>query len=71
MQDERFPPEVPAHWLPYFQVTDVDATAHTASGAGGGVLLEPVQMEGGPRFAVLHDPQRAAFGVHTPPASKG
>ncbi|MFC5804601.1 VOC family protein [Streptomyces formicae] len=71
MLDERFPPEMPAHWLPYFEVTDVDATAHTASGAGGGVLLEPTRMEDGLRFAVLHDPQRAAFGVHTPPTAKG
>ncbi|MGW2559357.1 VOC family protein [Streptomyces sp. NPDC001514] len=72
MADERFPPEVPAHWLPYFQVTDVDAAAHTATSAGGGVLLEPVEMEDGLRFAVLHDPQGAPFGVHRlPQTAKG
>ena len=31
--DEKFPPEVPPHWLPYFAVTAVDESARTAAGA--------------------------------------
>ncbi|MEV5874653.1 VOC family protein [Streptomyces sp. NPDC052101] len=61
---DRFPPEVPPHWLPYFAVTDVDTTAEVAEQAGGAVVLAPVSVPDGPRIAVLRDPQGAAFGVH-------
>ncbi|MFF8730566.1 VOC family protein [Streptomyces sp. NPDC015171] len=61
---DRFPPEVPPHWLPYFAVDDVDATAQVARRAGGAVLLAPTTVPDGPRIAVLRDPQGAAFGVH-------
>ncbi|MFI9803887.1 VOC family protein [Streptomyces sp. NPDC052301] len=61
---ERFPPEVPPHWLPYFAVDDVDATAEAAARAGGAVVLAPVSVPDGPRIALLRDPQGAAFGVH-------
>ncbi|MER6542982.1 VOC family protein [Streptomyces sp. NPDC001250] len=61
---DRFPPEVPPHWLPYFAVPDVDATADVAQSAGGAVVLAPVSVPDGPRIAVLRDPQDAAFGVH-------
>ncbi|MEU1196416.1 VOC family protein [Streptomyces sp. NPDC005813] len=63
--DEKFPPEVPSHWLPYFAVEDVDATAHAAVAAGGSMLMEPTTVPEGPRIAVLKDPQGAPFGVHT------
>ncbi|MET7853323.1 VOC family protein [Streptomyces avermitilis] len=62
--DERFPPEVPSQWLPYFAVEDVDATAHDATEAGGSVLMEPASVPDGPRIAVLRDAQGAAFGIH-------
>lgn len=40
--DDKFPPEVPPRWLPYFAVEDVDTTAAaTATEAGGTVLMEP------------------------------
>lgn len=62
--DEKFPPEVPAHWLPYFAVEDVDTTAGAAAEAGGTILMEPTTVPDGPRIAVLRDPQGAMFGVH-------
>ncbi|MEV6167137.1 VOC family protein [Streptomyces sp. NPDC051954] len=62
--DDKFPPEVPPHWLPYFAVADVDVTAATAAGAGGTVLMEPTSVPDGPRIAVLRDPQGAVFGVY-------
>jgi predicted enzyme related to lactoylglutathione lyase len=55
---------VPPHWLPYFAVEDVDATANAAVGAGGSILMEPTSVPDGPRIAVLRDPQGAFFGVH-------
>ncbi|MFC9248649.1 VOC family protein [Streptomyces sp. NPDC057136] len=62
--DEKFEPEVSPYWLPYFVVTDVDATAATALSAGGDLLLPPTSIPDGPRIAVLRDPQGAAFGIH-------
>lgn len=62
--DEAVPAEAPPHWLPYFVVTDVDATADTALSAGGDQLLPPTSIPDGPRIAVLRDPQGAVFGIH-------
>lgn len=62
--DDRFPPELPPHWVPYFAVADVDLTAERAAGLGGEVLMAPTSVPEGPRLAVLRDPQGAAFGVY-------
>ncbi|MGV9454136.1 VOC family protein [Streptomyces sp. NPDC003635] len=62
--DDKFPHEVPAHWLPYFAVADVDDAAAVATEAGGNVLMEPTSVPDGPRIAVLRDPQGAMFGVY-------
>lgn len=62
--DDKFPHEVPAHWLPYFAVRDVDATSAGATEAGGAILMEPTAVPDGPRIAVLRDPQAAMFGVY-------
>ncbi|MEV7996430.1 VOC family protein [Streptomyces sp. NPDC086077] len=62
--DDKFPHEVPPHWLPYFAVADVDAATATATGAGGTALMEPTSVPDGPRIAVLRDPQGAVFGVY-------
>ncbi|MFE9774421.1 VOC family protein [Streptomyces sp. NPDC005931] len=62
--DDKFPHEVPAHWLPYFAVEDVDAAGDTAARAAGTVLMEPTSVPEGPRIAVLRDPQGAMFGVY-------
>ncbi|MDH6577216.1 VOC family protein [Kitasatospora sp. MAP5-34] len=61
---DRFPPEVPPYWMPYFAVADVDLTAERAAALGATVMLPPVQLSGGPRLAVIRDAQGAAFGVH-------
>ncbi|WP_406207232.1 VOC family protein [Kitasatospora sp. NBC_01560] len=62
--DDRFPPQVPAHWLPYFVVEDVDVTAARAGNLGADVLMPPSSMPDGPRIAVLRDPAGAAFGIY-------
>ncbi|CAN5573404.1 VOC family protein [soil metagenome] len=56
------PAEVPAYWLVYFSVEDVDACASRAVDAGATELVPPQDFPGG-RFAVLTDPQGASFGV--------
>ncbi|WP_262062812.1 VOC family protein [Streptomyces sp. STR69] len=62
--DDKFPLEVPPHWLPYFAVADVHATAAATTAAGGTVLMEPHSIADVRRIAVLRDPQGAVFGVH-------
>ncbi|MGW0828196.1 VOC family protein [Streptomyces sp. NPDC002845] len=65
VMDEKFPHEVPSHWLPYFAVEDVDITASTTTEAGGTILMEPTSVPERPRIAVLRDAQGAMFGVHS------
>jgi predicted enzyme related to lactoylglutathione lyase len=62
--DDKFPHEVPPHWLPYFAVEDVDDAAATATAAHGTVLMTPTSVPEGRRIAVLRDPQGAMFGVY-------
>jgi predicted enzyme related to lactoylglutathione lyase len=54
--------DVPPHWNVCFEVADCVATAARCAELGGSVLMEPVSMPIG-RFAVLMDPQGAAFNV--------
>jgi uncharacterized protein len=57
------PPDVPPHWLAYFQVDDVDASAAKATSMGGKLYLAPKTIEGAGRFAVIGDPQGAVFAI--------
>ncbi len=61
---EGMPSEVPDHWLVYFGATDVDADAGRATALGAAVLVDPTDIPGTGRFAVLADPQGAAFGLY-------
>ena len=56
------PAEVPSYWLVYFGVADVDKTFKKATDLGAKELVEPVDFPGG-RFAIVQDPQGAAFGI--------
>lgn len=64
VMDDRFPPQVPPHWLPYFSVADVDNTVGRAAALGAEVLMPATSVTDGPRIAVLRDAQGAPFGVH-------
>jgi predicted enzyme related to lactoylglutathione lyase len=57
---------VPAHWNLYFTVRDVDATAKQVEGLGGKTLMKAQDIPNVGRFAVLADPQGAAFSLLTP-----
>jgi len=59
---QQIPPSVPPHWLVYFAVDDTDATVKRAQELGGKVMAPAMDIPQG-RFAVLTDPQGAAFGV--------
>lgn len=51
------------HWEVYFSVADTDASVSTALGAGADLLVEPYDVEGVGRMAMLRDPQGAVFWV--------
>ena len=56
------PAQVPSYWMVYFNVDDVDRACETAKGAGAQEMVAPMDFPGG-RFAILTDPQGAAFGL--------
>ena len=64
----HLPPSVPSFWLPYFQVTDVDASVAKAQSLGAQVHFGPENIPDAGRFAVIADPQGAAFAVFAPKA---
>lgn len=53
-----------AHWLPYLEVLDVDATVRQAGALGARVHVAPQDVPGSGRFAVLADPQGAIFAIY-------
>jgi predicted enzyme related to lactoylglutathione lyase len=56
---------VPPNWLTYVEVPDTDATIAQAQKLGGKLLVPAQTVPTVGRFAVLMDPQGAAFGVLT------
>ncbi|WP_030196561.1 VOC family protein [Streptomyces sp. NRRL S-87] len=52
-------------WVPYFRVTDVDATASAVEGNGGVVLTPAADVPGVGRTAWVRDPCGAVFAVLT------
>lgn len=54
----------PPHWIGYVATRNVDETAKRAQQLGGKVLVPGTDIPGAGRFAVLQDPQGAAFAVH-------
>ena len=50
-------------WLPYFRTSDTDATTAKAEQLGGTVIVSPSDVPDITRFAILHDPTGAMFGI--------
>lgn len=59
-------PEQPVAWTVYFAVEDCDATVTQAQGMGAHVVVPPTDIPETGRFAILIDPQGAAFGILQP-----
>jgi uncharacterized protein len=59
----EMPAEVPDNWQIYFGSADVDADVKTATSLGATVVVEPMDIPGTGRFAVLADPQGAIFAL--------
>lgn len=60
-------PGVPPHWLAYFWVDDVDASAAKAKQLGAKLFLDPTTIEKVGRMAVVADPQGAVFAIFNSP----
>lgn len=59
----RWRGKIPAHWITYFTVEDAAKSADFAVTQGARLLMPPSVVAGVGRFAVLNDPQGAAFGL--------
>ena len=59
----EMPADVPDNWTVYFGTADVDGDAKRAADLGATVVVEPTDIPGPGRFAVLIDPQGAAFAL--------
>lgn len=57
---------VPAHWLAYVRVTDVDAVAAKAPALGGRVVMGPMDVMTAGRMAVVQDPTGGTFALWQP-----
>ncbi|MBI3507118.1 MAG: VOC family protein [Proteobacteria bacterium] len=58
--------QVPSHWTPYIRVDDVDATVRRAAAHGGSVIVQPFDMSGVARIALLTDAVGAQVGLLGP-----
>lgn len=56
-------PNIPPHWMPYFMVTDCDATLDKAKSLGVKNFFGPQDIPHVGRFAIMEDPQGARFAV--------
>lgn len=54
---------LPLQWMPHIQVADLGASVQRALGLGGSVLMQATDNDGIPQWAVLRDPNGAAFGI--------
>jgi uncharacterized protein len=54
---------MPPHWLPYFLVGDCDGTVRSVEELGGRVMMPARDIPKVGRFAIVFDPQGAAFAV--------
>ena len=61
----------PTAWATYVNVPDADATAEKVKAAGGGVIVEPMDVTDIGRMAFFTDPTGAAFGVWQPKTFAG
>jgi uncharacterized protein len=66
---------VPAQWVSYLSVDDVDAKAKAVVAAGGSIIVPPADIPTIGRFCLVADPQGATFNLFkgeidndTPPA---
>ena len=55
--------DVPSHWMAYLTVEDVDASCAKCGELGGKIVMQPMDVPGIGRFAIVTDPSGAALGL--------
>lgn len=55
--------DLPLQWMPHIQVADVGASVERALGLSGRALMHGKDDDGKSQWAVLQDPNGAAFGI--------
>lgn len=55
---------LPAHWLLYFEVSDVDVSHESALQLGAKTIVPPTDIPTAGRFSVIQDPIGAVFGIY-------
>lgn len=55
--------QLPLQWMPHIQVADVAASVQRSLDLGGSVLMHATGDDGKSQWAVLRDPNGAAFGI--------
>jgi predicted enzyme related to lactoylglutathione lyase len=58
--------ELPAHWMAYLAVTDLDASLASTKAHGGAVVRDPFEVPGVGRMAVVSDPGGAVLSLMVP-----
>lgn len=71
MKDLPIGDEIPAHWLMYLEVSDVDAAAQGTAAMGGVIMRPPWDVPGVGRIALVMDPGGAALGLMTSADGQG
>jgi predicted enzyme related to lactoylglutathione lyase len=65
-QPPGMPEGMPPVWNSYVSVADAEATTGAAVGAGGSVMMPPMQVMEAGTMAILSDPTGAAFSIWQP-----
>ncbi len=55
--------DVPAAWMPYYGVADLDVALKEVPGHSGEITMGPMEAEGVGRFAFVRDPQGAFLSI--------
>jgi predicted enzyme related to lactoylglutathione lyase len=66
LNDEMKARGTPPNWMPYIETSDVDGTSSKAKSLGATIIVEPNDIPGTGRIAVVRDPQGAVFGIYKP-----
>ena len=59
-------PQVPSHWLIYFQVADVEITTNQAGSLGATTRVPVTEIPNTGKFSIVADPQGAGFALFEP-----
>lgn len=54
---------VPSHWTPYIAVSSIDESISRAGKLGGRVIVEPFNVQGMARVALVDHPAAGMFGL--------